>query len=315
MGHESGDVALAVADSSDIANGAVGIAGAVVGTVGSCVAKNDLAIFLEVGEGGFVTVVIAIGVRDGDLEDLALLRGVGERSVRLLDADVHVAADEAQAAIAHHRAGEQARFAQNLEAVADAEYHSAAVREFFDGLHHRGKTRDGAGAQIIAVGKSAGQNNGVAIRQIFGLVPDEFDGLPQNVADGVKRVMVAIGPGENDDSKFHAVAAPCSIAGTSILAHTREFGLERAKQEIKIAQRRRAHGEIAGQRKTPPQKTASTWTCQRSPVSFLRRDTSGGSVAETGRPHLNRLEPLYPAARAGSSIARATREWIERLQA
>jgi hypothetical protein len=63
------------------------------------------------------------------------------------------------------------------------------------------------------------------------LVPDEFDGLLQNVADGVKRVMVAIGPGKNDDSKFHAVAAPCSTAGTPILAHTREFGLERTKQE------------------------------------------------------------------------------------
>src|SRR5258708_11600502 len=43
--------------------------------------------------------------------------------------------------------------------------------------------------------------------------------------------MVAIGPGENDDSKFHAVAAPCSIAGTAILAHTREFGLERGQDK------------------------------------------------------------------------------------
>src|SRR5882762_5581598 len=231
MGHEAGDVALAVADASDIANGAVGIAGAVVGTVGRRVAKNDLAIFLEVGERGFITVVIAIGMRDGKLEDLSLLRGVGERRVRLLDADVYVAADEAQAAIAHHRAGEQAGLAQNLEAVADAKYHSAAVREFFDGLHHRRKPRDSAGAQIIPIGKSAGQDNGVAIRQIFRLVPDKFDGLPQNVADGVKRVMIAIGPGKNYDSKFHAVAAPCSIAGTSILAHTHEFGLERTKQE------------------------------------------------------------------------------------
>jgi hypothetical protein len=59
------------------------------------------------------------------------------------------------------------------------------------------------------------------MRQIFGLVPDKLDGLLQYVADGIKRVVVAIGPGKNDDSKFHAVAAPCSIAGTYILAHTR----------------------------------------------------------------------------------------------
>jgi hypothetical protein len=53
----------------------------------------------------------------------------------------------------------------------------------------------------------------------------------QNVADGVKRVVVAIGPGENDDSKFHVAPAPCGIAGTPILAHALEFGLERTKQE------------------------------------------------------------------------------------
>jgi len=43
--------------------------------------------------------------------------------------------------------------------------------------------------------------------------------LPQNVADGVKRVMVAIGPGKNDDSKFHAVAAPVALRNP-ILAHS-----------------------------------------------------------------------------------------------
>src|ERR1700674_2832725 len=218
MGHESGDVALAAADSSDIVNCAVGIAGVVVRTVGSCVTENYLAVLFKPGERGFVAIVIAVKMRDGNPEDLTLLRGVGERRVRLLDADMHVAADEAQAAIPHHRAGEQARFAQDLEAVADAEHHSAAVCEFFDGLHHRRKTRDGAGAQIIAVGKSAGKDDGVAIRQIFRLVPDKFDRLPQNVADGVKRVMIAIGPGKNYDSKFHAVAAPCRVAGTLILA-------------------------------------------------------------------------------------------------
>src|SRR6266403_991222 len=169
--------------------------------------------------------------------------------------------------------------------------------------------------RIIAPGSKPASHRIWKPLQTPSTIPPLLANFSTDFITGEKRAMVAIGPGENDDSKFHAVAAPCSIAGTSILAHTREFGLERAKQEIKIAQRRRAHGEIAGQRKTPPQKTASTWTCQRSPVSFLRRDTSGGSVAETGRPHLNRLEPLYPAARAGSSIARATREWIERLQA
>src|SRR5882762_4809011 len=219
MRHQPGDIALAVADSGDIVDGAVGIAGIVVRTIGSRVTENHLAIFLEVHKRGSIAIVIAVGVRDGNLEDLSLLRDVGERRVRLLDADMDVAANKTQTSVAHHRPGKQARFAENLEAVADAQNHAAAIGEFLDGFHDRGKARDGAGAQIIAVGKSTGQDDSIAIREIFGLVPDEFDRFVQNVADGVKRVVVAIGPGENDNSKFHVVPAPCAIAGASILAH------------------------------------------------------------------------------------------------
>src|SRR5438132_1735770 len=159
---------------------------------------------------------------DGNLKDLALLRGIRERRVRLLDANVDVAADETQAAVAHHCAGKQTRLAKNLEAVADAQDHTAGLGEFLDGLHHRRKSRDGASPQIVAVGESAGQDDGVAIREILGLVPYEFDGLLQDVADGVKSVVVAIGPGENDDSKFHEVPAPCGIARPPILAQTEQ---------------------------------------------------------------------------------------------
>src|SRR5256886_9887212 len=133
---------------------------------------------------------------DGNLEDLALLRGIRERRVRLLDANVDVAADETQAAVAHHCAGKQTRLAKNLEAVADAQDHTAGLGEFLDGLHHRRKSRDGASPQIVAVGESAGQDDGVAIREIFGLVPYEFDGLLHDIADGVTTVRFAIGRSE-----------------------------------------------------------------------------------------------------------------------
>ncbi len=66
-----------------------------------------------------------------------MLRGVREGRVRLLDTDVDVTADVAQAAIAHHRAGEQTRFAKNLETVTDTQDHAATLGELLDGLHHR----------------------------------------------------------------------------------------------------------------------------------------------------------------------------------
>ena len=164
MGHETGDVALAVANSSDIVKGTVRIACRIVCSVRRGVAEDDLAILFEFGERGFVAGVIAIVVRDGNLQDLAVLRRIREGRVGLLDTYVHVAADVAQAAVAHHRAGEQARFAKNLEAVADTQDHAAAFGEFLDGLHYGRKTGDRAGAQVIAEGKTAGQDNGVTIR-------------------------------------------------------------------------------------------------------------------------------------------------------
>jgi hypothetical protein len=119
-----------------------------------------------------------------------------------------MAADEAEPAVAHHRTWKQTSLQQNLEPVTDAQNHSAALGEFLDRLHHRRKTRDRSRTQVIAISKTAWQDNGVTICEILRLMPNEFNGLVQNVPDGVKRVVVAIGPGENDDSEFHCALAP-----------------------------------------------------------------------------------------------------------
>jgi hypothetical protein len=39
-------------------------------------------------------------------------------------------------------------------------------------------------------------------------MPDEFDGLAENFAEGIKSVVIAIRSGKDNDSKFHRVAAP-----------------------------------------------------------------------------------------------------------
>jgi len=70
------------------------------------------------------------------------------------------------------------------------------------------KARDGAGAEIVAVGKAAGQDDGVAIREVLRLVPDEFDGFVQDAAERVKRVVIAIRAGKDYDSKLHRVGLP-----------------------------------------------------------------------------------------------------------
>src|SRR5882762_10316585 len=172
MGHQAGYVTLAVANAGDVVHGAVGIAGVVVFAVGRGVAEKNLAIFFESGERGFVAIVIAVAVGDGEFEDLAFLRGVGEGGVGVFDADVDVAADEAEAGVAHHGAGEEASFEEDLETVADAEDKTTGFGEFGDGVHDGREAGDGAGAEIVAVGEAAGEDDGVAIVEIFGLVPD-----------------------------------------------------------------------------------------------------------------------------------------------
>jgi hypothetical protein len=51
----------------------------------------------------------------------------------------------------------------------------------------------------------------------------------QDISDGVKRIVVAIGPGKNYDSEFHCVLAPYGIRGTPILAHA---GVGRLPEQI-----------------------------------------------------------------------------------
>jgi len=44
-------------------------------------------------------------------------------------------------------------------------------------VHHRREFRDGAAAQVVAVGKAAGEDNRVDVAELGGVVPNEFGRL------------------------------------------------------------------------------------------------------------------------------------------
>jgi hypothetical protein len=48
-------------------------------------------------------------------------------------------------------------------------------------------------------------------------VPDQFHGLVQNLSQRIKSIVIAIGTGKNNNSKFHCGLAPEVIWGISIL--------------------------------------------------------------------------------------------------
>ena len=147
-------------------------------------------------------------MRDRHLQHLAGLGCGGERRVRRFHADVHLAAHKAHSSIPLKHAGQQSRFAENLETVADAEDEAPAAREFFHRAHHRRKPRDRPGAQIIAIRKSAGQQDRVKTVYFFGLVPQEFDRLVENFAERVPGVVIAIRARKHDHPKFHRAESP-----------------------------------------------------------------------------------------------------------
>src|SRR5579859_7048932 len=79
MRHQSGDVAFPVADARNVVQRTIRIARRIVRSVRCGVAKNYPPGFLQFRKRAFVDGVVAFVVRDGDPQDLSLLRGIGER--------------------------------------------------------------------------------------------------------------------------------------------------------------------------------------------------------------------------------------------
>ena len=217
MWHQADDVALAIADSGDCGQRAIGIRFAVVfrrhllrpvagrATVGMDVAEHNLVIALEVRERSGVDEIISFHVRDRHFQHLASARGAGEGRVGVLDANMDLAAEKPEPFVAHHRAGKQSSFEKDLKAVADAEDETAGAREAVDGAHHRRKAGDGASAEVVAEREAAGEDDGVESGNVFRLVPDEVHRLTHNRSNRVIGVMVAIGTRKLHHSEFHQV--------------------------------------------------------------------------------------------------------------
>ena len=70
-----------------------------------------------------------------------------------------------QAGVPHEDAGEQAGLAEDLEPVADAEHGDAGGGPFGDRAHDRRARGDGPGAQIVAIGEAAGEDDEIDRRE------------------------------------------------------------------------------------------------------------------------------------------------------
>src|SRR5438105_7802853 len=151
MRHDPHHVAAGVAYAGDIVHRPVRIV---------CdVAQHDLTVGHELGRRLSVGDIAAVAVRDRQRQLFALLVTAGEGRVRRLDPYADRSRQKLETGVAHQRAGEQSRLAQDLEPVADAEYPTARARVRRDGTEHRREPSDGPGAKIIAVAEATRQDD------------------------------------------------------------------------------------------------------------------------------------------------------------
>src|SRR5579872_3144004 len=159
MRHQAEHVEAIVGDTRDRAHRAVGIR--ILGrfTLRIYVAEDYLPALFHLKEFAFRRDVASFPMLDRQREDIALARRAGKRSLRVFDSQMNPLANERQRAIASQRAGNQMRFAQNLKAVADADYQAAVGRELRDAAHDRREARDRAASQMVAVAEASRQHD------------------------------------------------------------------------------------------------------------------------------------------------------------
>ena len=195
MGHQAQHVAGRVDDAGDGVGRAIGVL---------TITEDYLALALEPAERLAVGEEIALAVADRHGHLTPALVGGGEAGLGVGHFQRHRLADVFEALVAQQGAGQHSGFAEDLEAVADADGGHAARGGGLDRLHHRRQGRHGPAAQVVAVGKAARQHDQVQpVRQIAVAVPDHGHIGPRRALDGDLAVPVTVGAGEDDHGGFH----------------------------------------------------------------------------------------------------------------
>src|SRR5207253_5678824 len=71
-------------------------------------------------------------------------------------------------------------------------------------VHDRRKTGQRSGAQVVAVRKASGNDDGIVTAQVGVAVPDEINRLSDVFRDHVVSIVIAVRAGKNNDAEFHS---------------------------------------------------------------------------------------------------------------
>src|SRR5258708_24554384 len=203
VGHHAEHVAALVDDSGDVVQRAVRVGAGHYASTRIAVTKNHLTVLLEARQHGRLGEVAALTVPDRHSNDLAFRTLGRERDVRSLDHEVGPFAAILERSIADQCPGQDPGLAKNLEAVADAPHEPAPIRELSDLLHDRGKACHRAGAAVVAVSKTAGQDDTVAAFEVGILVPQVLELRADDLVDDPTAVAIRPCPREDNDPELH----------------------------------------------------------------------------------------------------------------
>jgi hypothetical protein len=200
MRHDAEDVPLRIDDPRDVFKLAVRIGLRRDQAVGLAVPKHNPAFRVQGSQRLGVGIIISFGMSNRHPQYLAFRQPFRERCVSIFDAHMHIPADEREGPVSQHDSGQKTCLQENLKAVANAKNKSPAMREAHHGGHDRGKSRDGACAEVVPIGKTSGNHDGVQRRKAFRLVPDELRGSAESLRHHMMAVLVAVRAGKNDDA-------------------------------------------------------------------------------------------------------------------
>ncbi len=96
-----------------------------------------------------------------------------------------------------------ASLGQNLETIADTHHIATSVRMLYHFLHNRREAGNCAGAHVIAIRKTTWQQDEITTLQVVVFVLQLYYFLLHTNAEGINKVLVAVGFRENDYTKLH----------------------------------------------------------------------------------------------------------------
>jgi hypothetical protein len=139
-----------------------------------------------------------------------------ERIRDIVHADVLELAAKMEVAISDERARQQAGFAEDLEAIANAEHQRAARGFRFHRLHDGRELGDRAAAEIIAKRKPARQHDEIVAADGLILVPDVI-GCEAALLQRDGAILIAVRSGEANDGGFHDAGVLLRLNGELVV--------------------------------------------------------------------------------------------------